>query len=89
MIETVEDASAAALAYLRTYVEPDVGEPIMLTAVRPFPTCWVAGYNTTAYIETGAISHALAGGPLIINRSTGEVRLGRSDLPAEEQLDPE
>lgn len=89
MIETVEEASAIALAYLQQHVEPDVGEPIALTSVRSFPTCWIAGYNTSAYIETGAVSHALAGGPLIINRSSGVVRLGRSDLPAEQQLDPE
>jgi hypothetical protein len=89
MIDTLEEASTAALAYLRQHVEPVVGEPIALTTVRSFPTCWVAGYNTLAYIETGAISHALAGGPLIINRSSGTVRLGRSDLPAEDQLDSE
>lgn len=89
MVETIDDASAVALDYLRQHVEPQVGEPISLTSVRAFPTCWVAGYNTAAYIETGTISHGLAGGPLIINRSTGAVRLGRSDLPAEDQLDPE
>jgi hypothetical protein len=39
------------------------------------------------YIETASIGNALAGGPIIINRHTGEARLGLSALPAEEQLD--
>jgi hypothetical protein len=89
MIDSEAEASQIALAHLKASVEPDVGEPIAVTHVRSFPTCWVVGYNTVAYIETGAISHALAGGPVFVNRATGSVRLGRSDIPAEDQLDPE
>ncbi len=50
----------------------------------------MVGYNTGVYLDTGSITHALAGGgPIIVNRRTGEARIGTSTLPAEEQLDPE
>ncbi len=87
MIETAEAARAAAAGFLR-HIEPEVGEPIAITAVTEFPTCWVVGYNTIAFLQ-GDFSHALAGGPMIINRLTGHIRFGLSYLAAEEQLDPE
>jgi hypothetical protein len=87
MIETEAQARAVADRYIAEVVEPAVGEEVVSTVVREFPTCWVVGYNTRAYVETQAISHALAGGPIIVNRETGSLRIGSSAVPAEEQLD--
>jgi hypothetical protein len=88
MIDTEGQARAVAEKYIADVVEPAVGEEVITTAVREFPTCWIVGYNTRAYVETQAISHALAGGPIIVNRASGKLRVGSSALPAEEQLDP-
>jgi hypothetical protein len=88
MIDTEAQARAVAERYIADIVEPVVGEEVITTAVREFESCWVVGYNTRAYVETQAISHALAGGPIIVNRATGNLRIGSSALPAEEQLDP-
>lgn len=87
---TREEAVAIAEEVLDREIRPNVDEEVRLTGVREFPTCWVAGYNTRAYLETGSVVHALAGGgPIIINRRTGHARLGTSALPAEDQLDEE
>lgn len=88
MIMSADEARDAALRHLRSEVEPGIGEELTTTDVREYPTCWVMGYNTRAYLETGSISHALAGGgPLIINRVTGRVRMGTWNVAIEDQLD--
>lgn len=85
---TKDQAVLIAQEMLEKELQPNIGEDITLTEVREFPTCWVAGYNTRAFLETGSTVHALAGGgPIIINRQTGSARVGTSALPAEEQLD--
>lgn len=89
MIER-EVAEAIAEELLDRRVRPQLGEDIIVTSVREFATCWVIGYNTRAYAETRAVSHALiGGGPIIINRITGIARTGTSALPVEDQLDRE
>lgn len=89
MIHTEDSARAIAERYLDETIRQSIEEEVVTTAVREFPTCWVVGYNTKAYLETGSLTHALAGGgPIIINRATGVPRLGTSALRAEEQLDP-
>lgn len=81
-------ARETAERFLETQVRPGVGEDVVITTVSEHPTCWVVGYNTRAFVETGSISHALAGGgPVIVNRKTGRARLGTSALPIEQQLD--
>lgn len=41
---------------------------VVITSVRQYPTSWIVGYSTRAYVEAGSVSHALAGrGPIIIN----------------------
>jgi hypothetical protein len=88
MISSADEARETAMQYLRAEVEPMVGEDLKTTDVWEYPTCWVMGYNTRAYLETGAISHALAGGgPLIINRTSGRVRMGTWNVAIEDQLD--
>lgn len=89
MIDTEVAARRLAEAFLDEQVRPLVGEDLVVTLVREFPTCWIIGYNTQVFVETGAMSHALAGGgPIIVNRASGSVRMGTSALPSEQQVDP-
>jgi len=85
-----DEASARAIGEaLLEEVGTSVAGEIVTTGVREFPTCWVVGYQSRVYLETGAFSFALVGGPIIVNRRTGTARFGASSLPAEDQLDPE
>jgi hypothetical protein len=70
-------------------VRPGADQDIVATTVQGYPTCWVVGYNTRAFVETRSIMVALAGGgPIIVNRETGLARLGTHEVPPEQQLDP-
>ncbi len=89
-VTTAEEAIAIAEDVLDRDIRPAIDEEVVLTEPRQFPTCWVVGYNTRAYLETGSVMHALVGtGPIIINRRSGEARIGTSAFPAEDQLDPD
>lgn len=83
-----EDALRIAAEFVARAVEPGVGQPVVLTSIREFPQCWVVGFNTRAYWETRSIRHALAGGgPLIIDKASGEQTVALSALPLEDQVD--
>ena len=85
------DAQALRVAerLLDEVVRPAHDQDIVTTTVQAYPTCWVVGYNTRAFVETRSIMDALAGGgPVIVNRATGRARLGTHELPPEQQLDP-
>jgi hypothetical protein len=63
---------------------------VVTTTVWDYPTCWVVGYQSRAFLERGSLSDVIVGGgPIIINKKTGKVRQGTSGLPKEEQLDPD
>lgn len=69
-------------------MRPRIGVEIATVEPTEYPTCWVVGWNTVAFIQTREVGHALAGnGPVIVNRRTGVARWGVSALPIEEQLD--
>ena len=81
-------ATEIARRHLDLHVEPNVGQPVAVSSLREFALCWVAGYNTRAFLETRSIRHALAGGgPLIIDKRTGTVTIGTSALPVEDQVE--
>jgi hypothetical protein len=62
-------------------------ENVVVIAIYEYPDEWVAFYNTRMYWETRSASHALAGNaPVLIDKTTGQVRFGTSALPIEEQL---
>jgi Immunity protein 35 len=83
-----EAAELLAGRYLRDEVEPDVGQEVAIASIREFPSSWVIGYNTRAFLETRSIRYALAGGgPLIIDKQTGELSVGTSALPVERQVE--
>ena len=64
-----------------------IGEEVIVGSVQEFPNDWVIDYNTRTFIETGNASHALAGaGPIIINKTTGELTVGTPTLSIEEQV---
>ena len=87
---TKDDAQTIAQRFLEEEVQKRLPEEVVLSGVEEYPTCWVFGYNTRTYVETKALSHALAGnGPIIVNRQSGRVRQGTSARPVEEQLDEE
>lgn len=83
-----EQAVAVAERMLDEHVRPAIDDEVAVTDVREFPTCWVIGFNTVAYLETGSIARALVGlGPVIVNRRSGKARIGTSASPADRQLD--
>ena len=73
--------------FVKENVEPGIGQPVVVTAVMEYPTCWVVGFQTKAYWETRVVRHALAGGgPLIIDKATGELTLAASAIPLGDQI---
>jgi hypothetical protein len=90
VITSADQARAIAEEMLDVKVRPALDLEVVTTSVREFETCWVVGYQSRAYVETGEASNALAGGgPIIINRRSGAARMGTSSLAAEAQLDPD
>jgi hypothetical protein len=87
---TSEDARRVAEKYLDDVFPADQRAEIVTTTVWEYETCWMVGYQTRAFVESGSWSDALAGGgPVIINKGTGQVRMGTSTLPPEQQQDAE
>ena len=89
-VEGIEAAREIAQRHLVEEVQP-ASEPklVLMPGVHEYPTCWMFAYNTGTFVTTGEIRHALAGnGPIIVNRRTGAVRSGVSDLPLDDQVDP-
>jgi hypothetical protein len=88
-VRSEAEALRIAERLLDEVVRPMTDQDIVATTVQAYPTCWVVGYNTRAFVETRSIMVALAGGgPIIINRETGHARLGTYEVPPEQQLDP-
>lgn len=80
MIKSADEAREIAFQYLKREHEPRIGEPLVVTDVREYPTCWAVDYSTKAWFVDGLISHALAGGgPVIVNRASGRARIGTFD----------
>lgn len=48
-----EQGVAIAERMLDGHVRPAIDDEVAVTEVREFPTCWVIGFNTVAYLETG------------------------------------
>lgn len=84
-----EDARKLAEDLLDAEVRPDLDEEIVIPAeyIQESERFWILFYNTRIYVETGSLSHALAGnGPILVEKATGTARLGRSDIPWEQQV---
>lgn len=60
----------------------------VLTEPREHPSAWTVGYQTRAFLETGSISHSLAGnGPLVIPKSGEPPWEAWSGEPVESQIE--
>lgn len=48
---------------------------------------WVFVYNTKRYLQTGDVRQSLVGNrPIMVNKTTGEAKFGRTDISIEAQL---
>ena len=87
-VMSAHDARIAAEAYLDR-AHAAIRSDIAVVSVTEYPTCWVVAYNSRAWIETRALSDLLiGGGPIIVNKKTGQVREGTTALAVADQLDP-
>ncbi len=68
--------------------QADQAEHLALGYVQEFPGSWVFTYNSQAFLETGAIEHALAGdsGPIVVSKDDGSTRLAPADAEMEDYL---
>jgi hypothetical protein len=85
---TFDDARRTVLDYLKQ-LERDTGcELVMLdsnTLEREFG--WVFFYNSKLYVETGDISHALAGNaPIVVTSIDGRIHVTGTARPLEHYL---
>lgn len=83
----LDEVRMIAEEVLDSEVRQGAGAAVVVTAIYEYAQNWVVLYNTRAFWEDGSASHALAGnGPIIIDKATGQVRLGTSALAIEEQV---
>lgn len=83
-----EAARAIAEQFLDEHVRHLVSDSVAISGMHEYEHCWVAYFNTAAFIESGRLVDSLAGnGPIVINRRTQVARQGLSSLPTEDQLD--
>lgn len=76
----LDKAQEIALGYLKA-LESEVGQELSIASYEPAGADggWIFIYNTSAYLGSGNISHALAGnGPLLIDREGQLVALSSS-----------
>ncbi|MBD9379151.1 YrhB domain-containing protein [Pseudoxanthomonas sp. PXM04] len=77
----LDKAQEIALGYLKA-LESEVGQELSIASYEPVGADggWIFFYNTSAYIGSGNISHALAGnGPLFVERGGRLTALSSSD----------
>jgi hypothetical protein len=77
VIVTAEDAQRLALAWLAN----DEWEPAV-TKVKDAGESWRVSYNHRVYVETLAVSHALAGNlPVLVDKRTGALEVDAAWRP--------
>jgi Immunity protein 35 len=82
------EARQIAEDFIRDQIQPRNTADLVIAELEEFPTCWVAIYNSSKFVDSGSFRDALAGnGPLIINKRTRAVRIGLTSQPVEQQLD--
>ena len=83
---TSDLARAIAEEMLDQTVRTEIAD-IVINKTLETDSCWVFFYNTRAYIETGSMSHALAGNaPVFVLKDDPSAWFGRTDIPLEDQL---
>lgn len=88
MAVTLEAARAIAQQIIDAWQDAQV-EPLALGYVQEFPHSWLFSYNSQAFLETGAMEHALAGdsGPIVVSKSDGSTNVAPADAEMEDYLD--
>lgn len=84
-----DEARALAEAFLDGQVRPDQPDEVVIVDrhTQESATTWAFVYNSRAYVETGSMIDMIVGNaPVLVDRSTGRTRAGRSDLPVAEQI---
>lgn len=65
----------------------DIGLELVITGEYEYKTAWAFSYDSKLYVETGSLSHALAGnGPVIIPKNGRSHWIASTAIPLEEQL---
>lgn len=83
---TSDLARAIAEEMLDQTVRTEIAD-IAINKTLETDSCWVFFYNTRAYMETGSMSHALAGNaPVFVLKDDPSAWFGRTDIPVEDQL---
>jgi hypothetical protein len=87
MAVTLEAARAIAQQIIDSWQDDQI-ERLALGYVQEFPHSWAFSYNSEAFLETGAMEHALAGesGPIVVSKSDGSTELAPVDVELEEYL---
>ena len=76
------EALALIRQHLRALSPPDGEWVVMEAKTIEKPYGWVFYFDSKAYLETGVVSHALAGnGPMIVNRHDGSIAELGTALP--------
>jgi len=81
---TKDEATTIVLEQIKRLESPGVPFAINEVATIEKPFGWVFFYNSRRFLETRDELSQLAGnGPIIVNRTTGAVVLGRSNKPVQ------
>lgn len=80
MAITEQDAKAIALEYARRHLASDIEIAVVESHVTDLGDAWKIPYNSRIFLETRAVSHALAGNrPVIVDKRSGEPAFKGSD----------
>lgn len=86
MSVTRDEAVQIAERFLDRSIRPHVPDGVVVGSVVELSACWGVGYNSAVFLATRAVSHALAGAPLLVDKLTGCVRFGDSAVSIEQQI---
>lgn len=87
MAATLDEARAVAQRLIDSW-QKSQPEQLALGYVQEFPHSWVFTYNSQAFLETGAMEHALAGdsGPIVVSKIDGSTQVAPADAEIEDYL---
>ncbi|MEV6373514.1 YrhB domain-containing protein [Micromonospora musae] len=82
---TEHEARRTAEAVLQDMSSRQPGmPPLAIMHVEEHQACWVFGYQSVRYIETGSFLDSLVGnGPILVDRQTGQPHTTGTALPSD------
>jgi hypothetical protein len=84
-----DEARALAEALLDRDVRPGHADDVVIVDehTQESATTWAFVYNSRTYVESGSVLDMIVGNaPVLVDKSTGRTRIGRSDLSVAEQI---